>query len=436
MMLSHFKLREQPFGVSPDPRYLYSSSTHREALASIVYGIESGLGFITLTGMPGTGKTTLLFEVMRRFEKSAKIVFLVQTISSPADLLRAILLDLGVTEVKPHLADMQLQLNRVLISQASTGRRFLLVVDEAQNLSDSVLEAVRMLSNFETASQKLMQIVLAGQLQLAERLALPQLLQLRQRISIFAHLKSLSLIETRAYINHRIEIAGYHSDNPIFENPALALIYGHSGGVPRNINTLCFHAMSLAYARDCTTVGSDLIKAVIDDLDLTHHNELQPDPYPELASRLPDKVKRIFGRGTKWSPRRYSEIAAVCCFLLLFCWLLLHQYWVKTKVSSVFASPQDTYKAVEHKTVEQRPTGRPVIVQQGETIYQICKREFGVCRPEMLRDIMEINSDVHDPSEIQIGQRIFLPTHADGAIANKESSMAPAAASSQEGIRQ
>jgi len=146
-------LREQPFGVSPDPRYLYASATHREALASLLYAVDSGLGFVTLTAKPGMGKTTLLFEVLRRVRETARTVFLFQTISTPIDLVRALLIDLGAKDTHGSLVEMQAQLNEFLVKQSATGKRLVVVVDEAQNLDGSVLEAVRMLSNFETPRQ-------------------------------------------------------------------------------------------------------------------------------------------------------------------------------------------------------------------------------------------------------------------------------------------
>lgn len=266
MVLRHFKLREQPFGVTPDPRYIYASATHREALSSLLYGIEAELGFITLTGSPGSGKTTILFEVMRRLREKARIVFIFQTISTPADLIRSLLIELGVKETQGSLAEMQSQLNEILVAQSSAGKRLILVIDEAQNLNYSVLEAVRMLSNFETASNKLMQIILTGQPQLAEKLKFPDLLQLRQRISIFGKLQPLSAIEIRSYIHHRLRIAGYDSREPLFTAAALELIARYSEGLPRNINNICFNALSLGYALERKAIDAEIIKEVIADL--------------------------------------------------------------------------------------------------------------------------------------------------------------------------
>jgi general secretion pathway protein A len=268
MLLRHFHLNEQPFGVTPNPRFLYSSATHREALAALVYGLESGLGFVTLTANPGMGKTTLLFEVLRKLNETAKTVFLFQTISSPADLFRALLIDLGIENPKGTLVDHQTQLNQMLVQQSASGKRLIIVIDEAQNLDDSVLEAVRMLSNFETGHSKLMHILLSGQLQLAERLAGPQLLQLRQRISIFAHLSPLGLADTIGYVRHRLKTAGWDKNEDLFSPAAIALIAEASRGIPRNINNLCFNAMTIACAMQKTAIDIDIVREVVSDLDI------------------------------------------------------------------------------------------------------------------------------------------------------------------------
>src|SRR5580704_14942074 len=241
MVLRHFNLREQPFGVTPDPRFLYASATHREALAALLYGLESGLGFVSLIANPGMGKTTILFEALGRLGDTARTVFLFQSIQTPLDLFRALLIDLGEKNPQGSVVDLETRLNEILLEQSKTGKKLIVVLDEAQNLDFAVLEAVRMLSNFETPSRKLVQIVLCGQLQLGDQLDRPQLLQLRQRISIFASLDSLSTTEIANYVQHRLKVAGYESAKPLFTIGAIAMIARHSGGIPRNINNICFN---------------------------------------------------------------------------------------------------------------------------------------------------------------------------------------------------
>ena len=214
------------------------------------------------------GKTTLLFEVLHKLPEPTKTVFLFQTVTTPAELFRAILVDLGATSIPENLVDMQTRLNEVLVAQSSKGRPLIVVIDEAQNLNHAVFEAVRMLSNFETSRHKLMQIILSGQPQLAEKLALPELLQLRQRISIFAHLAPLSASDTVEYIHRRLAVAGYEGKDSLFTREALALIARHSRGIPRNINNLCFNALSLACALKRKLIDTDIIREVVADLEI------------------------------------------------------------------------------------------------------------------------------------------------------------------------
>ncbi len=278
MILDYYRLREQPFGATPDSRYLFASETHREALASLLYGVAAGRGFVALIAMPGMGKTTLLFESMRQLRRNAKTVFLFQTISTPLEFLTALLADLGVEETQGGLIALQAKLNDILVEQARRGERLVVVIDEAQNLNDSVLEFARMLSNFETEQQKLVQIILSGQPQLAVKLASPQLMQLRQRISMVAYLRPLSAEETELYVSHRLRLAGHKSDKPLFTSAALQLIARHSKGIPRNINNLCFNALSLGCALKRKMIDVEIIKEVIADLDLDTAKFLEPEP--------------------------------------------------------------------------------------------------------------------------------------------------------------
>src|SRR5271170_4992546 len=192
MFLDFYGLRQQPFGVTPDPAYLYPSQTHSEALAALSAGICEGRGFFALVAEPGMGKTTLLYRLLEGLRGSARTAYLFQTQCDKREFLQYILSELGVDTRGLGLVSMHNKLNEVLFAELLEGRRFVLVVDEAQNLEDSVLETIRLLSNFETTHTKLLQIVLAGQPELAVKLAQPHLLQLRQRVAVFAHLQRFS----------------------------------------------------------------------------------------------------------------------------------------------------------------------------------------------------------------------------------------------------
>ncbi len=283
MILDYYNLKEQPFGVTPDPRYLYLSPTHREALASLSYGIRSQRGFMSLIAKPGMGKTTILFQLLSQLEGSARTVFLFQTLCNPKELLRSLLRDLGFADNGGDAVRMQEQLNHVLLAEARQGRRVVVVIDEAQNLEDSALELVRMLSNFETTSAKLMQIILAGQPQLREKLASPHLLQLRQRISICTRLQPFSVDETRLYVGHRLRVAGYDFNTPLFTPQAGALIAKYSEGIPRIINNICFNALSLGCVLKQKSIREEVVRESLDDLDLKA--EWARDPEQEPAER-------------------------------------------------------------------------------------------------------------------------------------------------------
>jgi len=270
MFLSYYGLREQPFGVTPDPRFLYLSPGHREALASLIYGIETGRGFLSLVAPPGMGKTTLLFHLLEKFRSSARTAFLFQTQCSSREFMRFLLAELGYESEDQDFVRMHEEFNKRLLQEARAGNRFIVVIDEAQNLEPSVLETVRLLSDFETPRAKLMQIILAGQPELANKLARPGLVQLRQRVSLLMGLKPLSLEETSNYILHRLRAAGYQG-GPIFTPDALLRIVDFTAGIPRNINNLCFNCLSLACALQSKLIDSEMVDEVINDLDITQH---------------------------------------------------------------------------------------------------------------------------------------------------------------------
>src|ERR1700719_3634777 len=235
MFEDFYRLREQAFGVTPDPKYLYFSPGHREALASLFYGIETGRGFLDLIAEPGMGKTSLLFQLLERLKGSIRSAFLFQTQCDSRELLRYLLQGLGVDSQETDLVQLHSRLNQFLLTEARSGRRVVVFIDEAQNLSDSALETGRLLSNFEAADRKLFQIVLAGQPELARRLKNPRLAQLSQRIAVLAGLKRLPATETLQYIHHRLDIAGYYG-HEVFNSASVDLIAKASHGIPRNIN--------------------------------------------------------------------------------------------------------------------------------------------------------------------------------------------------------
>jgi len=295
MFLHYYGLREQPFGTTPDPRFLYLSASHREALASLIYGIETGRGFMALIAEPGMGKTTLLFQLMERLRNTARTAFLFQTQGTTREFLCNLIADIGLDPGDQDVGSLQRQLNEILIREAQMGRQFVLVIDEAQNLEDSVLESVRMLSNFETPRSKLMQIVLAGQPGLADKLARVEMEQIRQRVSVLCRLDPFTKDQVTDYVMHRLEAAGYKG-GPLFTPEALSLLAEQSGGIPRNINNICFHALSLGYAKEQKRIDRSIIEEVLADLNLEFLGVQRPNIRRE--SPAPENPRFDLGRVT------------------------------------------------------------------------------------------------------------------------------------------
>ena len=268
MFLGYYGLREQPFGVTPDPRFLYFGEVHREALASLVYGVEAGLGFTSLIAEPGTGKTTLLYYLLGHYRATARTAFIFDTQCTSRELLRNLLLEFEIGDGGGDSPGMLNQLKEFLAVQARARRRVLLVLDEAQNFDDSVLETVRLLSNFETAGAKLLHIILSGQPQLAEKLSQPELLNVRQRITIATRLRPFAPVDVVKYVAHRLSIAGYRGNAP-FTPAALEAIAKLSGGVPREINRLCFSALSMGCALERKLIDADILREVANDFDFS-----------------------------------------------------------------------------------------------------------------------------------------------------------------------
>ena len=289
MFLNFYQLAEPPFGVTPDPRFLYLGSTHREALASVLHGLNTGRGFTALIAGAGMGKTALLRLIVQKLQGSARTAFLSQSRCSSRELLTSLLVSLGIEGGGESFSAMHAKLNDALLREYNSMKRFVVVIDEAQDLAEPTLELLRVLSNVETPREKLMHFVLSGHPQLAEKLASPQLIQLRQRVSIIARLEPFDAEETRQYIDHRLRVAGYDFARPLFTPSALELITGSTRGVPRNINNVCFNALSLGYVNRQQTIDVDVIQEVLEDLDLQKLIEAGGEVPFVPRSRLSDR---------------------------------------------------------------------------------------------------------------------------------------------------
>src|SRR5262245_15108712 len=261
MYASFFGLNEKPFSITPDPRYLFLSERHAEALAHLVYGVNEAGGFIQLTGEVGTGKTTVVRSLLAQAPKHAEIALILNPRMTPAEFLLAICEELGIhveARSENSLKDLVDLLSFHLLKAHAEGKRIVLVVDEAQNLAPEVLEQVRLLTNLETETQKLLQIILIGQPELRELLNRTELRQLAQRITGRYHLDPLSREETAAYVRHRLRVAG--ATREVFSSSALREVSRLSGGVPRLINIICDRALLGAFTEDRHLVSGSVVR--------------------------------------------------------------------------------------------------------------------------------------------------------------------------------
>jgi general secretion pathway protein A len=261
--LAFFGLGEPPFNPTPDPRFLHLTPAHQEALAQLLYGVQQRKGFILLTGEVGTGKTTLLQALLERLGDATAVAFVTNSALDFDGILEYALEDLGIAKpgvVSP--AQRLIALQRFLIERQRAGQNAILILDEAQGLDPRTLEQVRLLSNFETTSEKILQILLVGQPELRAKLDLPELRQLKQRIGLRCHIPALAAGEVRHYIRTRLRVAGAR-DPALFSPEAVTRIAQYSGGIPRLVNVVCDHCLLFAYADQARRIGPEIVGEAI-----------------------------------------------------------------------------------------------------------------------------------------------------------------------------
>ena len=306
MYLSFYGLREAPFAPTPDPKFLFQSARHREALAQLIYGVRERKGFIVLTGEIGTGKTTLLRTLLERMNADTPVAYVHNSALNIEGLLEYVLQDWGVKSTATSHAQRLFELNEFRIDQHRKGGSPVLVIDEAQNLSVETLEAVRMLSNFETTNQKLMQILLVGQPELRVKLDLPELRQLKQRIGLRCHIAPLSAEETRLYIRHRMRIAGA-TDAGTFTDGAIQKIADYSGGTPRVINIVCDHCLLSGFADSKKRIDAATVTEAIEYLEEGERSEW----------KRRRRITLVPGRAAVWAARSGVAVLVMVLIALL-----------------------------------------------------------------------------------------------------------------------
>ncbi|MFA6320685.1 MAG: XrtA/PEP-CTERM system-associated ATPase [Candidatus Omnitrophota bacterium] len=266
MYREFFGLKEKPFNVTSDPKFLFFSRVHKEAFSHILYGIKERKGFLTITGEVGAGKTTLCRAILNQFDSNTKSAFIFNSNLPDLQLLQCIVEDFGMSVIQRNKVSMLRQLNHFLLEELSKGNNVILVIDEAQNLKLSALEEIRMLSNLETDTEKLFQIMLVGQPELREKINSPRLRQLKQRVAINFHVAALQKNEVSDYIAHRLTVAGSKGDI-CFTEDAIDFIFKFSGGIPRSINMLCDKAMLAAYVMETKEITLAIIEKSAQELE-------------------------------------------------------------------------------------------------------------------------------------------------------------------------
>jgi general secretion pathway protein A len=392
MYLKFFSLNKEPFQITPDPSFLYLSPGHREALASIIYGVEKSKGFILIIGAVGVGKTTILRAYLEKAQKEKlRTIYLFNANISYRYLLQHIFRELNVVPVSDEISEMVNQLHQVLINEYREGRNVLLLIDEAQNMPVDTLENLRMLSNLETTTDKLLQIVFSAQPEFEKTLNLEELRQLKQRIAVKAVISPLSREEGLGYIYHRLRTAA-GKNTVIFSRLALREIVRVAKGIPRIINVLCDNCLITAFGYGRKKVGVRIVKEIVRDMGMQKPASVKWPAAVLVTSLL---AIAVFWGVKEENPARKAAVSPA----------------QTEKVRSAGVASSSAEKAKTEVAVEKGAVDR--IVEKGDTLAKLIKDVYGHVDSKMIRFVKKANPAIYDENLIVEGGRIIFPARKD-----------------------
>jgi general secretion pathway protein A len=437
MYNSYFGFRESPFSVTPDPRFFYANPIYLEAFATLRYGIEAKKGFIVITGEVGTGKTTLLRKLLHTLADTVHSVLIFNSCLSFPEILQVTLQDLGLTATDHNKVEMLQELNDYLIKQLRLSHTVMMLIDEAQNLSDEVLENLRLLSNLETDQEKLIQIVLVGQPELHAKLSQLHLRQLKQRIALQCRLNPLAHTEVGPYIYSRLAVAGYEG-NSLFDPEAVERIAAYSNGIPRVMNIICDNALLTAYAEAQQMVSANMIETVARDLELTPEPSVADTNHDlvVLAPKIREgrKLVTLHNRVPRGS-RAYAIRLGVGALLGMFAFVAVAAVVNSRKLVGItgmdigsFRRSFDRFVSSSEAAPEKRRAVntvkrqyKRVIIQPGSTIQKIAADTYGSNTILGMDLIKDFNPQIQNLNRVSPGQDLLLPPLSPETLLREQS---------------
>ena len=422
MYSNYFGFRDLPFSVTPDPRFFYANPVYLDAFATLRYGIEAKKGFIVITGEAGTGKTTLLRKLLHELDNNIHSVFVFNSCLSFPELLEFTLQDLGLTSKDRSKVTMLQELNGYLIKQLKKGHTVTMLIDEAQNLSDEVLENLRLLSNLETDQEKLIQIVLMGQPELKAKLAQSQLRQLKQRVALQCQLRPLLHNEVHPYIGSRLMSIGYEGKDP-FDRYAVKRVAYYSKGIPRIINILCDNGLLTAYIAGQQTVTAAMIDRVALDLDLATETSNPktrnlPVPLPPTGTSL----QQISNQGFLVPAKRLTR-ARVSSLLMIFVIVVISLIGLGSRHRLNQPMSGNQSEAVTKNPGEGLRSERSyqrVVIQPGSTVEKIAADRYGSNAMLGMDLIKEFNPKVGNLKRVVSGQNLLLVPLSEATLLREQ----------------